>query len=103
VEFVTIIVYDYNHLLIFNVLPYQYSDKAPTNKIYRGRASSEKRPRTGSCHESERLVALLRSNVPYSLFSDPVREQVGVPLRVMQTYCSAEDSIYYLKFFYTWV
>ena len=31
------------------------SDKAPTNKIYR-RASSEKRLRTRSCHESERLV-----------------------------------------------
>ena len=31
------------------------SDKAPTNKIYR-RASSEQRPRTRSCHESERLV-----------------------------------------------
>jgi len=31
------------------------SDKAPTNKIYR-RASSEQRPRTTSCHESERLV-----------------------------------------------
>ena len=29
------------------------SDKAPTNKIYR-RASSEQRPRTRSCHESER-------------------------------------------------
>jgi len=33
----------------------RYSDKAPTNKIYR-RASSEQRPRTRSCHESERLV-----------------------------------------------
>ena len=31
------------------------SDKAPTNKIYR-RASSEQRPRTRFCHESERLV-----------------------------------------------
>jgi len=31
------------------------SDKAPTNKIYR-RASSEQRPRTRWCHESERLV-----------------------------------------------
>ena len=41
------------------------SDKAPTNKIYR-RASSEQRPRTRSCHESERLVwALFRSNVPF--------------------------------------
>ena len=32
-----------------------WSDKAPTNKTYR-RASSEQRPRTRSCHESERLV-----------------------------------------------
>jgi len=41
------------------------SDKAPTHKIYR-RASSEQRPRTRSCHESERLVsALFRSNVPF--------------------------------------
>jgi len=31
------------------------SDTAPTNKIYH-RASSEQRPRTRSCHESERLV-----------------------------------------------
>jgi len=31
------------------------SDKLPTNKIYR-RASSEQRPRTRSCLESERLV-----------------------------------------------
>jgi len=31
------------------------SDKAPTNKICR-RASSKQRPRTKSCHESERLV-----------------------------------------------
>ena len=31
------------------------SDKAPKNKIYR-RASSEKRLRTRSCHESERLI-----------------------------------------------
>ena len=31
---------------------YVYSDKAPTNKIYR-RASSAQRPRTRSCHESE--------------------------------------------------
>ena len=31
------------------------SDKAPTNKICR-RASSEQRPRTRSCHESERLA-----------------------------------------------
>jgi len=31
------------------------SDKAPTNKICR-RASSEQRPRTRSCHESEHLV-----------------------------------------------
>jgi len=31
------------------------SDEAPTNKICR-RASSEQRPRTRSCHESERLV-----------------------------------------------
>jgi len=41
------------------------SNKAPTNKICR-RASSEQRPRTRSCHESECLVqALFRSNVPF--------------------------------------
>jgi len=44
------------------------SDKAPTNKICR-RASSEQRPRTRSCHESERLVLALfrskRNNVVY--------------------------------------
>ena len=34
---------------------YVLSDKAPTNKIYR-RASNQQRPRTRSCHESERLV-----------------------------------------------
>jgi len=41
-------VYVYTYVLI-------HSDKGPTNKIYR-RASSEQRPRTRSCHESERLV-----------------------------------------------
>ena len=41
------------------------SEKAPKNKICR-RASSEKRPRTRSCHESERFsLGPFRSNVPY--------------------------------------
>ena len=52
-----IYVYMYTHVYI-HICVYMYciySDKAPTNKIYR-RASSEQRPRTRSCHESERLV-----------------------------------------------
>jgi len=41
------------------------SDKARTNKICR-HASSEQRPWTRLCHETERLVeALFRSNVPF--------------------------------------
>jgi len=55
------------------------SDKAPTNKICR-RASSEQRPRTRSCYKSERLVRpfLGQTYLLESLFSDPVREQLGI-------------------------
>jgi len=41
--------------LYFQTVNYSNQHKAPTNKICR-RASSEQRPRTKSCHESECLV-----------------------------------------------
>ena len=41
--------------LVCRAVFFAESDKAPTNKICR-RASSEQRPRTRSCHESEHLV-----------------------------------------------
>ena len=56
-----------------------YSDKTPTNKIWSS-ALSEQRPRTRSCHKSERLVwpFLGQTYLLESLFPDPVREQLGI-------------------------
>ena len=55
--------YTLSHLYVIIITFFHYmcwffsssSDKAPTNKICR-RASSEQRPRTRFCHESERFV-----------------------------------------------